>query len=108
MYASVIPLAICFLGIERITSGSKIEKTGKSPGPPIANFCLVALLEITEPEFISEPVAGKVSTEAKGSPFPSSVLIPFCKMSQGSPSYLAAAERNFTPSITEPPPTASI
>ena len=54
--------------MERTTSGSRIENTGKRPGPPIANFSFVSFLVITKPEFISDPVAGKVKTVPKGIP----------------------------------------
>ncbi len=62
---------------------------------------------MTPPLFISEPVAGSVSTAPKGSA--AVTLRPcFSRMAQGSPaSNLTAAAMNFTASITEPPPTAS-
>ena len=92
--------------MERSTFGSNMENSGNNPGPPIANFSFVSVLVITAPEFISDPVAGKVSTVPKGRPF--SVLMFFDRMSQGvSPSYNAAADKNLAPSITEPPPTAN-
>ena len=60
----------------------------------------------TEPLFISEPVAGSVSTEPKGKACV--MLLPrFSRMAQGSPANSAAAATNLVPSMTEPPPTAS-
>ena len=62
---------------------------------------------MTPPLFISEPVAGSVSTVPKGSAW---VMLrpPFSMMCQASsPSNSAAAAINLTASITEPPPTAS-
>ena len=104
--ASASPLAICRSGMDDTTFGSRIEKTGNKPGPPMVSFCLVSARVITAPEFISEPVAGKVSTVPNGIPFCVGIL--FCKIAQGSsPLYKAADERNLVPSITEPPPTAS-
>ena len=71
----LIHLLIDVAGIEVMTCGSKIENTGNKPGPPMVRFSLVSALVITAPEFISEPVAGRVSTVPKGIPF--SVLIFF-------------------------------
>ena len=62
---------------------------------------------MTEPQFISEPVADKVKTEPKGSAF--STIMRFSKISQGSfPSKQTPAAINLTASRTEPPPTAKI
>ncbi len=41
-----------------------MEKTGVLVY--IANFSFVLLFEITAPEFISDPVAGNVNTDARG------------------------------------------
>ena len=104
--ASTRPLASWRWGIEATTVGSDMENCGNSPGPPIPRFCPISLRLTTAPLFISEPVAGKVNTVPKGNAFV--VRIPFARMSQGSsPSKSAAEARNFVPSITEPPPTAS-
>ena len=104
--ASAKPFANCRFGIDAITLGSSIENSGNRPGPPIPNFSLVSALVITAPEFISDPVAGKVSTTPNGIPF--SVRILLLKISQGEfPVYNAADDKNFVPSITDPPPTAN-
>ena len=71
-----------------------------------ASLAWVALRVTTEPLFISEPVAGRVSTVPKGSAC-SITLPPLVAISQGSPSKRAAAATNLVPSMTEPPPTAS-
>ena len=61
---------------------------------------VVALRVITAPLFISEPVAGRVSTLAKGM-----ALVTFepcvSRMVQGSPSNPTAAATNLVPSMTE-------
>src|SRR5690554_8200963 len=82
--ASTIPLAICFFGSVLTTVGSKKENFGNPCGPPIVLFSFSLLFEITAPEFISEPVAGKVNTVPKGKA--SVNLHPFFwdKTSQGS------------------------
>ena len=64
----------------------------------------MARFEITAPLFISEPVAGRVITLAKGS-------VPFSRLgfktsSQASASITAAAAISLVPSSTLPPPTA--
>ncbi|MNY70443.1 hypothetical protein D3C86_2085760 [compost metagenome] len=61
---------------------------------------------ITEPEFISEPVAAIVSTVASGSASVAAALR--VGISQKSPSYLAPTAIAFAQSITLPPPTARI
>ena len=52
--------------------GAKIKRsniygvlTGNNPGPPMTRFSLISALVITAPEFISDPVAGKVKTVPK-------------------------------------------
>ena len=85
---------------------SSIENTGNNPGPPITNFSFVSFRVITAPEFISEPVAGSVSTVPKGIPF--CIAIFLAKISHRFfPLKRAAADKNLVPSITEPPPTAN-
>lgn len=44
-----------------MVSGSNIENLGKTWGLINANFSCRASLEMTAPQFISEPVAGKVT-----------------------------------------------
>ena len=58
----------------------------------------------TEKRFISEPVAGRVSTVPRGTV--ALTLAREARMSQGSPRKGMAAAMNFVPSMTEPPPTA--
>jgi hypothetical protein len=60
---------------------------------------------MTLPLFISEPVAGSVSTLPNGTVSRTGACL--ARMSHGSPSKFIAAAMNFIPSITEPPPTAS-
>ena len=60
---------------------------------------------MTAPLFISEPVAGSVSTVAKGT-VPAAGL-PVSTISQASPSYNKPAEISLVPSMTDPPPTAN-
>ena len=66
MYASVIPFAICRFGKVATTLGSNKENFGKANGPPIVRFSFNSDREITAPEFISDPVAGSVSTVPNG------------------------------------------
>ena len=69
-------------------------------------MALNSLRVITAPLFISEPVAGRVSTEPNGTVAPT--LRPRSSSScQGSPWKGIAAATNLVPSTTEPPPTAS-
>ncbi len=64
----------------------------------------MAALVITELPFISEPVAGRVRMAPRGIALVTGAC--FARISQGSPSKLAAAAINLVPSRTEPPPTA--
>ena len=70
-------------------------------------FGALARWVMTLPLFISEPVAGSVSTAPNG--MARCTLRPnFSRMAQGSsPSNSTAAAMNLVASITEPPPTAS-
>ena len=61
---------------------------------------------MTDAGFISDPVAGNVRTVPNGIAAATDPPIDV-KISQASPSYLAAAAMNFVASITDPPPTAS-
>jgi len=107
VYASTTPFCNCLFGKEAITVGSQIENFGNKADPPKSNFSCVASIVTTEPEFISLPVAGKVKTVPNGSTLETSLkIILFWRMSIGFPSKSDAADINFTPSITLPPPTA--
>ena len=104
--ASTMPLRTCFCGRLKVVSGSSTENTGKTAPEVKASFSCVARREMTALPLDSEPVAGRVSTEPRGS----AVLMPWPpprRISQGSvPSKRAAAAMNFAASRTEPPPTA--
>jgi hypothetical protein len=52
--------------METVVSGSRIETFGLSRGEMTARFSRVASSVMTVPPFISEPVAGSVSTTASG------------------------------------------
>ena len=109
MNASTTPFCNCLFGKEVMTVGSTIENTGNNALPPKVSFSCVASIVTTAPEFISEPVAGKVKTVPKGITLETSLnKIRFFKISASSPSKLTAAEINFTPSMTLPPPTAKM
>ena len=103
--ASTTPLAICRAGSENVVSGSSTENRGYTCGLPKASLSSVPRREITANVFISEPVAGSVSTAPSGSA--PEIGAPLATMSHGSPANGAAAAMNFVPSSTEPPPTAS-
>src|SRR5450759_5942599 len=93
MKASTMPFATWRSGSEKVVSGSRIEKTGKVYRLPKANFSRVEAREMTAPEFISEPVAGRVRTEASGKAEVTGAWV--ARMSHGSaPSYLTAAAMN--------------
>ena len=103
--ASTMPLLTCRAGSEKVVSGSSTEKRGYISGFPNASFSLVAHLVTTEKEFISDPVAGSVSTHPSG--IPDFTGAPLLTMSHGSPANGAATAMNFVPSSVDPPPTAS-
>ena len=87
MKASTTPFCNCLFGKEVITVGSTTENFGNKALPPNVNFSCVASMVTTAPEFISEPVAGKVRTVPKGiTSEPSLKRILFLKISAASPS----------------------
>ncbi len=88
------------------TSGFNRLNLGNTRGEPHPNFSFVSQFVITLPEFISEPVADKVNTVPKGTASCTCALR--VTISHASPSYLLAAAINFVPSMTDPPPTATI
>src|SRR3989338_1943398 len=53
-----------------VVSGSSTETLGKSAGPIAENFCAVSSLVTTQPEFISQPVAGRVTPVKTSTPPP--------------------------------------
>ena len=104
--ASTIPFATCLSGNEKITSGSRIEKSGITFCEANESFSVVSMRVTTELPFISDPVAGKVKTAPIGKAF--STFACFDKICHGSPCVKrAAAAINFVPSSTEPPPIES-
>ncbi len=61
-----MPFLIWFMGKVYVLSGSMIENCGNNFSFLTANFSCVDSLEITQPQFISEPVAGNVMTAPIG------------------------------------------
>src|SRR4051794_26119200 len=82
-----------------------MENLGKVNGLPHPYFSFVSQLVITDPEFISEPVAANVSTVPNGNASLTAAF--FTTKSHASPSYFAPAAINLVQSITLPPPTAN-
>ena len=76
-------MANCRFGREYVTVGSMTENRGNTSGQWKASFSLVDSRVMTAPQFISEPVAAIVSTEAKGTP---QAARPLRTISHGSPS----------------------
>lgn len=91
-------------GTVTVYTGFKIENFGNTAGLPQLSFSSVAAFVMTEPEFISEPVAASVNTVPSGKA--SSTITLRFTISHASPSYFAPATINLEQSITEPPPTA--
>ena len=106
MKVSMTPLATWVGGRVKVRVGSRMENLGKTSGLKIGY--LPAPWLITPPLFISEPVAGRVTTVPSGTaPATGTGLKPcWSRSSQLSP-WLAARATNLVPSMTEPPPTAS-
>ncbi len=61
----MMPFATCMGGSVNVSVGSRIENLGNDSGLKTGNFPPLWL--ITPPEFISDPVAGRVTTVPMGS-----------------------------------------
>ena len=102
---SALPHAVWYALTEYVSVGSRKETFGRSGFASLPILSFVSRLEITPPQFISEPVAESVRIVSTGSAsFTSAHSL---KKSHASWSTLAAAAIHFVQSSVEPPPTAS-